>query len=553
MKKPRPSAPRLLPFSVSSLLLILSFNASLTAQVSAPAGFLPPLGEWLDGINWSGGNAPGPTTDATLDGTKAVLDGHGLTVPFVVKSITLTNQAELELRNVRLQADLIDATNARVTLINSHIMLGTFSNAVFSSFKLNPSLLEAQVFQLLDAPTGTFGLGGIAPAAAGALGAGHYARVVCNTATLSGTLELKFLYGFVPQAGQQFEIIKNNGSVPATGTFANAPEGGLVTRYNNLGLYLSYVGGDGNDVVVTVQNLPITTAPLVHASQDGDGFAPATWSDGGVPAATKEHVLFARQISLVGTTPGQSVAMKSLTLRDGADFTVSNLTLTADLIDSVGSSVHLINSHVVLGTFSDPFGTFKLNPSLLEAQVFQLLDAPTGTFGLGGTTPAAAGALGAGHYARVVCNTASLTGNLELNLLYGFMPQAGQQFEIIRVNTPNGVGTGLTGRFANVREGGAAGVFGDVVLLLSYVGGDGNDVVLSAVERPRLLQPVMATGGFSFSYLTEQGRLYTVETTADLVNGPWTPVTTVLGDGNPQTFFQATQPQPSYFFRVLNW
>lgn len=108
---------------------------------------------------------------------------------------------------------------------------------------------------------------------------------------------------------------------------------------------------------------------------------------------------------------------------------------------NVGSRTHLTS--------------IKLNSSLIEAQSFELVESGlTASFGLGGATPASATSLGAGNHARVVCDTALLDGNLEVPFLYGFVPQLGQQFQIITVNTPNGPGSGLSGRFANVREGG---------------------------------------------------------------------------------------------------
>lgn len=66
------------------------------------------------------------------------------------------------------------------------------------------------------------------------------------------------LYGtFKPAAGQSYEIISNDGTDPVQGTFVNLPEG---ATFNVSGYVFSitYKGGDGNDVVLTVKNVPAT-------------------------------------------------------------------------------------------------------------------------------------------------------------------------------------------------------------------------------------------------------------------------------------------------------
>lgn len=68
-----------------------------------------------------------------------------------------------------------------------------------------------------------------------------------NGATLTGTS------GVTPTAGQTFEIINNTSANPISGTFASLPEGAHVAL-GNAQFTISYVGGDGNDVVLTAVN-----------------------------------------------------------------------------------------------------------------------------------------------------------------------------------------------------------------------------------------------------------------------------------------------------------
>jgi hypothetical protein len=490
---------RLVPFCTALLLA----NTGLHAQSSS--AFIAGSGEWFDDLNWSAGTFPDGSTNATLDGVEVRLDARGLATPLAVQNVTLVNRADLEVRAARLQLVDLTSTDSALHTHSAHLVvtrLRVFQPTPcigFScgSIKLNPSLVEAQEFTLGDANVRTtFGLGGTSPATAAGLGAGHYARVVCAAATLQGTLDVEFLYGFAPVAGQQFKIIDFTGSGAINGRFAQAPEGALVARHNGVGLYLSYAGGDGNDVVLTAAALPVATAPLVYAVNNGAWSDPLTWSDGQAPSAAKEHILLARQIGApMSAPPGQTVTVKSLTLREGSSLILRNLKFVADSISLSDSILRTENSHVSANLFevvelTNGWGQGgpPFNPSLVEAQVFDLERAAgmTTSFGLGGTSPAAADALGAGRYARVVCDTAKLGGNLAITYHYGFAPQAGQQFEIIHVNTPGGGagGVGLSGRFTNAPEGALVSRYNNVGLTITYAGGDGNDVVLTAQTLP---------------------------------------------------------------------
>ncbi len=69
------------------------------------------------------------------------------------------------------------------------------------------------------------------------------------------TLDLQFLPGGVINQGETFTIIDNQSAIPVTGTFAGLAEGAQIVIGNAV-FAISYVGGDGNDVVLTA----LTTA-----------------------------------------------------------------------------------------------------------------------------------------------------------------------------------------------------------------------------------------------------------------------------------------------------
>ncbi|QEG33639.1 TolB-like translocation protein [Bythopirellula goksoeyrii] len=85
--------------------------------------------------------------------------------------------------------------------------------------------------------------------------------LIAGDTTLAGTLDVTLIDGFTLAAGQQFEILNVGGSL--TGTFAGLPEGSLVGNFGGTNLFVSYSGGDGNDVT-------LLTALPGDFDQDGD-------------------------------------------------------------------------------------------------------------------------------------------------------------------------------------------------------------------------------------------------------------------------------------------
>jgi uncharacterized repeat protein (TIGR01451 family) len=78
-------------------------------------------------------------------------------------------------------------------------------------------------------------------------------------AALSATL------GFSPPSGTTFTIINNDGSDAVIGTFAGLPEGSTVVLSGQT-FKISYVGGTGNDVILTVAAPQLTVNNSVTPS-----------------------------------------------------------------------------------------------------------------------------------------------------------------------------------------------------------------------------------------------------------------------------------------------
>ena len=84
----------------------------------------------------------------------------------------------------------------------------------------------------------------------------HYDQIAAEGVGLvNGRLDLTYLEGGVIKKGDTFTIIDNKGSYPIEGTamFKDLPEGAEITVDGAI-FKISYVGGDGNDVVLTAQN-----------------------------------------------------------------------------------------------------------------------------------------------------------------------------------------------------------------------------------------------------------------------------------------------------------
>lgn len=87
--------------------------------------------------------------------------------------------------------------------------------------------------------------------------------VVTGTVNLSNSiLDTELLGGFTPSVGQTYEIINNQGGSAVTGNFSGLAQS-AVFAVGSSRMQISYTGGDGNDVVLTVVSptTPITATP----------------------------------------------------------------------------------------------------------------------------------------------------------------------------------------------------------------------------------------------------------------------------------------------------
>jgi autotransporter-associated beta strand protein len=123
--------------------------------------------------------------------------------------------------------------------------------------------------------------------------AGTCDKVVANGVTLSSAaLALTDLGANAAlAAGASFTIVDNTGASAVAGTFLNLPQGGTVTSGANT-FRISYTGGTGNDIVLTVIVAPAITSATTAGATVGSAFsyaitasnAPVSFNATGLPA-----------------------------------------------------------------------------------------------------------------------------------------------------------------------------------------------------------------------------------------------------------------------------
>ncbi|MCK4624708.1 MAG: PEP-CTERM sorting domain-containing protein, partial [Phycisphaerae bacterium] len=92
-----------------------------------------------------------------------------------------------------------------------------------------------------------------------------------------------------------------------------------------------------------------------------------------------------------------------------------------------------------------------------------------------------------------VAGDATLNGMLNVDLASGFALNQGDLFILIDLTD---ISNTITGTFTGLAEGDSVGNFDGLDLLISYAGGDGNDVTLSAIPEPATLS-LLVMGGLA--------------------------------------------------------
>lgn len=192
-------------------------------------------------------------------------------------------------------------------------------------------------------------------------GSGHDQLAVLGTPDLGGAqLQLAAQPGFVARFGDVYRIVDNNGSAdPVAGTFAGLPEGALLDLPGLATFRISYVGGDGNDVTLTVTKALATG--LVRTWDGGSG-SDSNWTTA------------ANWVGDVAPGPGDALVFPAGAARtsNNNDFPAGT---TFDSIQFTGSGYSISGNQIVLNAglrAEANIGAVSFGPPLLlsSAQTF---------------------------------------------------------------------------------------------------------------------------------------------------------------------------------------
>ncbi len=185
------------------------------------------------------------------------------------------------------------------------------------------------------------------------VGTGYDQIKVYGAVNITGaTLSINF-GSFTPSAGGSFTLIDNDLADAVVGTFNGLAEGALVT-IGGVDFNISYVGGDGNDVVLLGDTTPpaAPSSPVMAAASDTG----ASDSDG-ITAATTP------------TFTGTAEAGSTVTLYDTDGTTVLGSTIATGGNWSITASAMIDGAHAVTAKATDAAGNTSIASSGLSVTI----------------------------------------------------------------------------------------------------------------------------------------------------------------------------------------
>jgi fibronectin-binding autotransporter adhesin len=215
------------------------------------------------------------------------------------------------------------------------------------------------------------------------------------------TLDAVLVNGFAPAVGDAFVLIDNDGTDAVTGTFLGLSEGAVVA-VNGVAFSISYLGGDGNDVVLTaLQNhAPVNTVPPAQsvaadsdltisglAIADADAAAGILTTTLAVAHGTLQlavgHAAIAgngsASVTLTGTLAEIDATLASVTYRAQAGFGgADTLTMTTSDNGNTGLGGALTDTDTMAITVTSPRPQDPNDPQNPLAPVDDSFTAPGG-------------------------------------------------------------------------------------------------------------------------------------------------------------------------------
>ncbi len=265
------------------------------------------------------------TLSGNLTGSSLGVNKYGAGVLLVSGSLTSAPILHSVAGDLRING----SDPSDVTLYGGNISgtgtVGSLDYASGSSGTVDPGTGSGTTGTFTTAGGYQVGTGGTTHIDIGGTTAGSTYDQIVNTTSgsvdLTGSnLTVSLVNGFTPAIGDSFEIINNQNSGAVTGTFNNLAEGATFMS-GLVAFQVSYAGGNGNDVTLTViQASTNLTVSSESGTYSGTTTLSATLTSGGNPVGD-ELVDFYFGSTLVGVGTSDNVTGVA---------TVSNVSLTTD-------------------------------------------------------------------------------------------------------------------------------------------------------------------------------------------------------------------------------
>lgn len=282
-----------------------------------------------------------------------------------------------------------------------------------------------------------------------------------------------------------------------------------------------------------------------RAAGDGLWSASQNWTLGLTPAAM-HRVFIEPEAALTVAGPAANASVKSLKIGGGAG--AAELRWTADAtLTAEGITVSTNGTLSGGGTAAAPLvceGT--LSPGASSSAGWLTVTGEAQLAGSAVVKIELGGAGGMDSDRMIFQGGVELAGALEVSLINGHAPAAGQVYLIAAV------GGTRTGTFAGLPEGALVGTFGGRDLHLTYAGGDGNDLALTASALPvsPLPPPTIDleenTGHVLLLFHGHAGRNYVIQRSTDMAE--WAAVHSATAPASGEIPFTDTTPPPGRVF-----
>ncbi len=233
-------------------------------------------------------------------------------------------------------------------LLNGGTLVGATTVGPLTSQAAGGTVAPGNFVGVLSSGAATFNAATIFDARLNGTANGTFDQLNVIGAVALGGAALQVSSGFTPGVGNTFVILNNDGADAIGGTFAGLPEGGLVATPEGFGFRISYVGGDGNDAVLTA--VPAEVALAANGKT-------ATFNevDGDLVTIKTTRGAFDQSDFTLKFVPGPNgagIQLQRINFSDdNGEFAGANLTITAKRGTSGGDS--FVNVGAIDSTGSD--------------------------------------------------------------------------------------------------------------------------------------------------------------------------------------------------------